>query len=155
MPTTLVTGTNKGIGLQICAQLSARGEEVIAVCRTASPELYALGVRIIDGIDVSDAESVRRLKTELAGQKLDVLINNAGILKTDSFGHLDYEEMLEQFRVNALGRSGSPKRSSTTSRRGRRSRSSAAGSARSGTTVLAAIMAIEPQRRPSIRLGRT
>lgn len=103
MPTTLVTGANKGIGLQICAQLNARGEDVIAVCRTASPELSALGVRVIDGVDVSDADSVNRLKTELAGQNLDVVINNAGILRGDSFGALDYEEMLEQYRVNALG----------------------------------------------------
>src|SRR5680860_455082 len=103
MPTTLITGTNKGIGLQICAQLRARGEDVIAVCRTPSPELSGLGVRIIDGIDVSDAKSIDRLKSELAGQQIDVLINNAGIMKDDSFGSIDYEEMMEQFRVNALG----------------------------------------------------
>jgi NAD(P)-dependent dehydrogenase (short-subunit alcohol dehydrogenase family) len=103
MPTTLITGANKGIGLQICTQLKARGEDVIAVCRSPSPELSALGVRIIEGIDVSDADSVAQLKLEVSGQHLDVLINNAGILKTDSFGSLDYEVMLEQFRVNTLG----------------------------------------------------
>ncbi len=103
MPTTLVTGANKGIGLQLCTQLAARGDEVIAICRTSSPELSELGVRIIDGIDVSNAESIDRLKSELAGQQLDVLVNNAGILKRDSFGNLDYEEMLEQYRVNTLG----------------------------------------------------
>jgi NAD(P)-dependent dehydrogenase (short-subunit alcohol dehydrogenase family) len=103
MPTTLVTGANKGIGLQLCTQLAARGDEVIAICRTSSPELSELGIRIIDGIDVSNAESIDRLKSELAGQQLDVLINNAGILKRDSFGNLDYEEMLEQYRVNTLG----------------------------------------------------
>lgn len=103
MPTILVTGANKGIGLQICEQLKARGDDVIAICRSPSQELSELGVRIIDGIDVSDAESIDRLKFELAGQQLDILINNAGILKRDSFGSLDYEDMLEQFRVNALG----------------------------------------------------
>ncbi len=103
MPITLVTGANKGIGLQLCTQLAARGDEVIAICRTSSPELTELGVRIIDGIDVSNAESIDRLKSELAGQQLDILINNAGILKRDSFGNLDYEEMLEQYRVNTLG----------------------------------------------------
>jgi NAD(P)-dependent dehydrogenase (short-subunit alcohol dehydrogenase family) len=103
MPTTLITGANKGIGLQICTQLKARGEDVIAVCRSPSPELSALGVRIIEGIDVSDADSVAQLKLEVSRQHLDVLINNAGILKTDSFGSLDYEVMLEQFRVNTLG----------------------------------------------------
>ncbi len=103
MATTLVTGTNKGIGLQICTQLQERGDDVIAVCRTPSPELSNLGVRIIEYIDVSDAESIDKLKSELEGHKLDVLINNAGILKADRFGNLDYEVMLEQFRVNALG----------------------------------------------------
>jgi short-subunit dehydrogenase len=103
MPTTLITGTNKGIGLQLCTQLNARGDDVIAICRTSSPELSELGVRIIDGIDVSNAESIDRLKSELAGQQLDVLINNAGILKRDLFGSLDYEEMVEQFRINTLG----------------------------------------------------
>ena len=103
MPTTLITGANKGIGLQICVQLKKRGDDVIAICRAPSPELSELGVRIIDGIDVSNAESIDRLKFELAGQQLDVLINNAGILKGDSFGSIDYEEMLEQFRVNTLG----------------------------------------------------
>lgn len=103
MRTALITGANKGIGLQICTQLKARGDDVIAVCRTPGPELSELGVRIIDGIDVSDAASIDRLKSELAGQRLDLLINNAGILKGDSFGNLDYEVMLEQFRVNALG----------------------------------------------------
>lgn len=103
MQTILVTGTNKGIGLQLCTQLKARNDDVIAVCRTPSPDLSELGVRIIDGIDISNAESIKRLKSELGGQQLDVLINNAGILTRDSFGSLDYEEMLEQFRVNALG----------------------------------------------------
>ncbi len=103
MATTLVTGTNKGIGLQICTQLQERGDDVIAVCRTPSPELTNLGVRIIEDIDVSDAESIDKLKSELEGHKLDVLINNAGILKGDRFGNLDYEVILEQFRVNALG----------------------------------------------------
>jgi NAD(P)-dependent dehydrogenase (short-subunit alcohol dehydrogenase family) len=103
MPTTLITGTNKGIGLQLCAQLKARGDDVIAVCRNPSRELSELDVRIIDGIDVSKAESIDRLKSELAGQQLDVLVNNAGILKGDSFGSLDYEEMVEQYRVNTLG----------------------------------------------------
>ncbi len=103
MPTTLIPVTNKVIGLQLCTQLNARGDDVIAICRTPSPELSELGVRIIDGIDVSNAESIDRLKSELAGQQLDVLINNAGILKRDLFGSLDYEEMVEQFRINTLG----------------------------------------------------
>jgi short-subunit dehydrogenase len=103
MATTVVTGANKGIGLGLAAQLKARGENVIAVCRRTSPELSALGVRIIEGIDVSDPAAVERLKGELEGQEIDVLINNAGIMTSDKFGHLNYDSMIEQFRVNTLG----------------------------------------------------
>ncbi len=103
MATYLVTGANKGIGLQVCAQLAARGDEAIAVCRSSSVDLRDLGLRIIEEIDVSEAEAVARLKSELGDQKIDVLLNNAGILHGDSFGNLDYEDMVLQFRVNSLG----------------------------------------------------
>lgn len=103
MPTILVTGTNKGIGLQLTSQLSTRGDDVIAACRTASPELLDLGVQVIDGIDVGNADSIVRLKQELGDQQLDVIINNAGILRGDSFGSLNYDEMLEQYSINTLG----------------------------------------------------
>jgi NAD(P)-dependent dehydrogenase (short-subunit alcohol dehydrogenase family) len=99
----VVTGTNKGIGLQICTQLKERGDDVIAVCRSPSQELIKLGIRVIEGIDVSDARSIDRLSSELADQEIDVLINNAGMLKVESFGSIDYEDMLQQFRVNTLG----------------------------------------------------
>ena len=104
MATILITGCNRGIGLQLASQLAARGDEVIGVCRTASPELEALGVRIIDGIDVADAGSVASLKAAVGDQHLDVLINNAGILRHDGrLGSIDYDEMQEQYRVNTLG----------------------------------------------------
>ena len=103
MGTTLVTGCNRGIGLQLAGQLRDRGDNVIGVCRTASPELKALGIRIIDGIDVSDGNSMQTLKAALGHEPLDILINNAGILLRDSFGEMDYDAMLRQYEVNALG----------------------------------------------------
>ena len=103
MATILVTGTNKGIGLQLCTQLQARGDEVIAVCRTASPELLELGLRVIEGIDVGNSASAAKLTSELGDQHLDVLLHNAGLLLGESFGNIDYEDMLEQYRVNTLG----------------------------------------------------
>ena len=103
MNTTLITGCNRGIGLELARQLRARGDTVIAVCRHPGNALAELGVRVIDGIDVSDGESVRRLRSTLGDEPIDVLINNAGILRHDAFGQIDYEEMLEQYRVNALG----------------------------------------------------
>ncbi len=103
MSTVLITGCNRGIGLEIVRQLSERGDTVIAVCRRASDGLSASGVEIVDGIDVADAASVQRLAAALDGRTIDVLINNAGILRDDRFGDLDYEAMLEQYRVNTLG----------------------------------------------------
>ena len=76
---------------------------MIAVCRSSSAELRDLELRIIEDVDVSEAKAVARLKSELGDQKIDVLLNNAGILHGDSFGDLDYEDMILQFRVNSLG----------------------------------------------------
>jgi len=101
--TTVITGCNRGIGLELARQLVERGDHVIAVCRKASADLEALGVKIVNNIDVGDAGGVERLRAELAGQPIDVLINNAGVLLGDSFGDLDYDAMLHQFKVNTLG----------------------------------------------------
>jgi len=103
MTTTLVTGCNRGIGLQLVTQLKARGDNVIGVCRSSNADLDSLDIRVISGIDVSDGESVRQLAAEIGDESIDILINNAGILRRDSFGSLDYDEMLEQYRVNTLG----------------------------------------------------
>lgn len=103
MPKVLVTGCNRGIGLQLCTQLHARGDEVIGVCRSASPEVSALGIRLIEGIDVSVAGDISALAKALHGESIDILINNAGILRSDRLESVDYDVMLEQFRVNTLG----------------------------------------------------
>lgn len=103
MATVLVTGCNRGIGLELCRQLSARGDDVIAVCRSPSDELRKLDIRIIDGVDVSDGESVKRLAESVSGETIDVLINNAGILRSETFGEIDYDDMMLQYAVNTLG----------------------------------------------------
>ncbi len=103
MSTILVTGCNRGIGLQLCKQFAARGDEVIGVCRQPSTELQALDIRVITDVDVGQGASMPRLKEALGDQHLDVLVNNAGILRRDALGELDFEDMLEQYRVNTLG----------------------------------------------------
>ena len=99
----LITGANRGIGLELCRQLLARGDEVIAVCRSVSSELESMDLRVIEGIDVSSSESVDRLKNQQGLDGLDWLINNAGILSVESMEALDYDAMERQFRVNSLG----------------------------------------------------
>jgi len=103
MATVLVTGANRGIGLQLCQQFAARGDNVIAVCRRSRDEFASLDVQVIDGIDVGSASSVANLRRALDGTSIDILVNNAGILRRDAFGELDYEAMVEQYRVNTLG----------------------------------------------------
>jgi NAD(P)-dependent dehydrogenase (short-subunit alcohol dehydrogenase family) len=103
LATVLITGCNRGIGLQLASQLRERGATVIGVCRTASEELSGLGIRVITGIDVSEGASVEALATALDGETIDVLINNAGILLRDEFGKLNYDDLTAQYKVNALG----------------------------------------------------
>lgn len=99
----LITGASRGIGLALCQFYHARGEHVIAVCRKTSEALEQLGVRLIPDIDVSQAESIMRLRNALSDIQLDVLINNAGILRDESLGSIDYRQIEEQFQTNALG----------------------------------------------------
>ncbi|MGB5738495.1 MAG: SDR family oxidoreductase, partial [Woeseia sp.] len=103
MSKVLITGGNRGIGLELVRQCAARGDDVIAVCRSSTAPLAKLEVRVIDGIDVSDDKGVAKLGEALAGESLDVLLNNAGILHGDRLDTVDYDDMLEQFRVNTLG----------------------------------------------------
>jgi NAD(P)-dependent dehydrogenase (short-subunit alcohol dehydrogenase family) len=102
MATYLVTGANRGIGLEYSRQLQARGDQVIAVCRTASPELEALGVPIEAGIDLASEAAIAELVTCLQGVPLDGLILNAGILQSMGLEDLDAEAIRRQFEVNAL-----------------------------------------------------
>ena len=102
MPTYLVTGSNRGIGLEFCRQLEARGDQVIAVCRTPSPELEALGVRLEAGIELTAEEDLDALVQRLAGQPLDGVILNAGILEGNRLENLDSDSLRRQFEVNAL-----------------------------------------------------
>lgn len=103
MGSTLVTGANRGIGLELCKQLKARGADVIGVCRKGSAELDALGVRIEPGIDVSDPASIEQLAKRLAGAELDVLINNAGIAQQENLDRMNFDGVEQQFAINALG----------------------------------------------------
>jgi NAD(P)-dependent dehydrogenase (short-subunit alcohol dehydrogenase family) len=102
LKTFLVTGANRGIGLEYCRQLQQRGDQVIAVCRTPSPELEALGVDIKAGVDLTRETAVADLVNRLEGLPLDGVILNAGVLEASSLEHLDPDSLRRQFEVNAL-----------------------------------------------------
>jgi NAD(P)-dependent dehydrogenase (short-subunit alcohol dehydrogenase family) len=103
--TCLVTGANRGIGLEFARQLQARGERVIATARhpEAATDLATLGVRV-EPLDVADGGSVRALAERLQGAPIDVLVNNAGTGGDSSpLADLDFERMARFFSVNSIG----------------------------------------------------
>lgn len=102
MQTVLITGANRGIGLALSKTYLAQGWQVLAVCRNASPELVESGARVIAGVDVTDQVALDKLADTFTGKKIDVLINNAGILQREALGNLDYASIEQQFKVNAI-----------------------------------------------------
>lgn len=108
MQTTLITGANRGIGLEHARQALAAGEHVIACCREPerATELKALsetyGDRLtVYSLDVTSDQSVQQLQAALAGVPIDILINNAGYTGQNSwqaddasqqFGSIDFDQ---------------------------------------------------------------
>ncbi|MGD1936712.1 MAG: SDR family oxidoreductase [Cyanophyceae cyanobacterium] len=103
MATYLVTGANRGIGLEYCRQISARGDKAIAVCRNSSPELDGLGIQVETGVDITSEKSVNALAKKLENTAIDVLINNAAIVERVSLENLDFDSIRRQFEINAIG----------------------------------------------------
>lgn len=103
MKTALITGANRGIGLEFAKQLKDKGYQVIAACRKSNPELDALNCQVETGFDVGDEKSVKALAHKLKPTQIDLLINNAGILDSMSLDSLDYASMRQQFEINTLG----------------------------------------------------
>ena len=119
--TALVTGANRGIGLEFVRQLLARGDQVVATCRHPgkAAALNSLagehpGRLHVLPLDVADAKSRARLAHELPlvlGERedgtpgtLDLLVNNAGVLHSgERFGHVEQAMLEDSLRINAIG----------------------------------------------------
>ncbi len=107
MANYLVTGANRGLGLEFVRQLVARGDSVIACCREPekASELKAIGTErlMIHALDVADAAAIASLPAHLSGAPVDVLINNAGVAEgEEEFGEFDAATMANVLRVNAI-----------------------------------------------------
>ena len=107
MPTYLITGANRGIGLELTRQLTARGDRVIGACRNpaAAKELKSI-TDFVSTVDTSSDASINAMAKRLAGESIDVLINNAGVFLDGAATTSDgttAEQMLDTFRTNALG----------------------------------------------------
>ena len=107
----LITGANRGIGLEFVRQLASRGDHVIATARNleSADALRALADADPDRItltalDATSPEDWCRLAGELDGVALDLAINNAGVLlRNGALGSLDYDAMRTCFEVNVIG----------------------------------------------------
>lgn len=101
MKTVLITGANRGVGLALATHYADEGWQVIGVCRQRSEELEQVASRVIDGIDVTRDEDVARLVAELDDTRLDVLVNNAGLLQDEQLGRIDFDSIRRQMEINA------------------------------------------------------
>ncbi|WP_221797976.1 SDR family oxidoreductase [Oceanobacter mangrovi] len=105
MPSVLITGANRGIGLELVRLYSERGYQVLAVCRESSDELDELADATIAGIDVTDEASVGAVQSiveQLLDEPLDLLINNAGIFLNETLDSMDFDQIRQQFEVNSI-----------------------------------------------------
>jgi len=107
----VVTGGNRGLGLEITKELVKIGATAIVVCRSSTPELQKMVGRynVYTGVDVTDDEAVRKVAKKIKndGGDIDVVINNAGYFyepaETILEDSLNFEEQLKQINICALG----------------------------------------------------
>ncbi|MDD1605778.1 MAG: SDR family oxidoreductase [Methylococcaceae bacterium] len=111
MPSILITGANRGLGLEFCRQYGEQGWRVFACCRQPDTaiELQALAKQwahlTIHALEVSNFQQIDQLAAQLVSEPLDVLLSNAGVYgdkKDHDFGALDYAAWQETLLINTL-----------------------------------------------------
>ena len=100
--TIVITGANRGIGFAMAKRCHQRGDTVYGLCRQSSPQLDNLGVVIIENVDIATDAGIAQAISALSSTKIDLLINNAGILRDESLSQFNKNTIIEQFNVNAL-----------------------------------------------------
>ena len=108
MTTVLVTGANRGLGYEFVKQYSENKFDVFACCRNVNEakklkELAEISENIkIYELDVGNVKTIKNLSQQLQNEKIDVLINNAGIYRSSTVGNINYDEWIESFKVNTI-----------------------------------------------------
>jgi len=108
MTTVLVTGANRGLGYEFVKQYSENKFDVFACCRNVNEakklkELAEISENIkIYELDVGNVKTIKSLSQQLKNEKIDVLINNAGIYRSSTVGNINYDDWMESFKVNTI-----------------------------------------------------
>jgi NAD(P)-dependent dehydrogenase (short-subunit alcohol dehydrogenase family) len=110
MKNVVITGANRGIGLELAKHYRNLDYTVIGICRESSEELDDLADMVISDIDVRSPESVAMVADVLAqtlinsdsGQQIDVLINNAGVFLNETLEEMDFDSIETQLEINAV-----------------------------------------------------
>jgi NAD(P)-dependent dehydrogenase (short-subunit alcohol dehydrogenase family) len=112
MPTTLITGANRGLGLEFTRQYLAEGYAVLAACRSPDRadalrqlERDGSGALTLLEVDVADTASVKRAASRLRSPTIDILVNCAGVIGAhgQTIGSLDYHDWMQVLEVNVMG----------------------------------------------------
>ena len=107
--TVLITGANRGLGLEFTKQYAADGWQVISCCRTpeTAADLMSLASQFkqniqVHALNVADFAQIDALALQLKTSKIDVLINNAGVYPESSLGNIDYDDWAYGFKINTM-----------------------------------------------------
>ncbi len=103
----LITGANRGIGLELCRLYVDLGYEVVAVCRESSEEVEDVADQVISGVDLTldgAIDNVVQVLNMTLGEdaQIDVLINNAGVFQNETLEDMNFDTIRAQFEVNAI-----------------------------------------------------
>ena len=105
MANVVITGANRGIGLELAKLYEARGDSVTAICRETNDEIEDIADQVFPEIDVTKEEqlpSIAMVLDKLLDEPIDILINNAGLFRNETLHTMDSDSIREQFEVNAI-----------------------------------------------------
>lgn len=110
MKNVVITGANRGIGLELAKHYRELDYTVIGICRETSEELDEVADMVISDIDVRSEDSIAMVAEVLAstlissdsGQKIDILINNAGVFMNETLEDMNFDSIQTQLEINAI-----------------------------------------------------
>lgn len=101
MKHVVITGANRGIGLELARHYQTEGWKVTGVCRESSEELDRIATTVVGEVDITRPDCIEMLAIRLSGQTIDLLINNAGLLEDNILGSINYDSLRLQMEINA------------------------------------------------------